>query len=195
MTFVGVHNLSNSYEPNRIVAAVSSINMHPDWNPNVERYDADLAVLVLNIPLTFNQFIIPICMIVPNSPAASVATGMAIGYGKSEDRSKYHEDIPKVLGMPIHDDGPCFRKFSSLAKYASSRTFCAGNDNGTNVCQGDSGGGFFVRHDGTYYLRGVISASIFDISHGCSVKSYALFTDLVNFSDWIEAVPVDLNRG
>lgn len=167
--------------------------MHPDWNPNVERYDADVAVIVLNNPLHFNEYIQPVCLIQPSSPETAIRNGLVVGYGKSEDDSKLHENIPKVLEMPIHDDADCYREFSSLAKYATNRTLCAGN-NGTSVCVGDSGGGLYVQHNGLYYVRGIISASIREL-FGCNPNTYSLFTDVPKFNDWINNVPLDQSYG
>lgn len=72
-----------------------------------------------------------------------------------------------------------------LGKISSGRTFCGGQGRGVGVCQGDSGSGLFVVHDGAYYLRGVVSSSLYNGHLGCDVENYSVFTDVLKFYDWI----------
>ena len=110
------------------------------------------------------------------------------GYGKSEDKSKGHENIPKIILAPVQDNEDCFLKFKQLTELSSKRTFCAGNANGEGVCVGDSGGGLFVTYKNTFYLRGIVSSSLFQFGEVCDVNTYAVFTDALKFSDWILSV-------
>jgi len=51
---------------------------------------------------------------------------------------------------------------------------------------GDSGGGFFVRHNGIFYLKGIVSSSLIDRStFSCDITAYALFTNVLKFIEWI----------
>lgn len=59
--------------------------MHRDWNPNIETYDADIAILELATQVQFNSYIQPICLIESDSEAVKLLTGIVVGYGKSED--------------------------------------------------------------------------------------------------------------
>jgi secreted trypsin-like serine protease len=119
-----------------------------------------------------------------------LTNGFVVGFGKSEDESKFHENIPKVLGTPIHRNDDCFLANHELASISSKRTFCAGSGNGEGVCNGDSGSGLIVQHNGVYYLRGIVSSSLRASKYGCDVDSYAVFTDVLMFSGWINEVDV-----
>lgn len=193
VVLLGAHDLNESFEEGRITAVVQSVNIHPDWNTGTENYDADIAVLVLTHPVFYTQYIKPICLIRADSPASLVTNGVVIGFGKSEDQSKKYENIPKVLQMPIHDDSSCFLKFYLLARFSSKRTFCGGTANGTGACHGDSGGGFYVRYNGVFYLRGLVSASLLDDFLNCDVNAYSIFTNMLNFNDWVQSIPVERN--
>jgi len=146
---------------------------------------------VLEKEVTFNEHIQPICLIVSNSNTASITIGSVVGYGKSEDESKIHENIPKILATPIHNNNDCFAKDEGLASISSGRTFCGGTGTGVGVCNGDSGSGLIVTDGTAYYLRGVVSSSLLNANRGCDVNSYAVFTDVIKYVDWINGISTD----
>ena len=119
--------------------------------------------------------------------------GFVVGFGKSEDETKIHENIPKILETPIHKNEDCFLTNKELTSLSSRRTFCAGSGNGTGVCNGDSGSGLIVQHNGAYYLRGIVSSSLRNGRFGCDVNTYAVFTDVLKFNDWINRIDVTEN--
>ena len=131
---LGAYGLNNTLESSRASFAVQSIDMHPDWNPHGDSFDADIAVLVLESQVTFNTNIQSICLALPESNAAVINKGFVDGYGKSENETKVHENIPKIIETPIHNNLDCFYKNYLLAKLSSRRTFCGGTGNGTGVC-------------------------------------------------------------
>lgn len=141
--------------------------------------------------IIFNEFIQPICLIPPESSIESITNGMVVGYGKSEDQTKLHENIPKFLEILIHKNEDCFLKNYLFAKLSSLRTFCGGDGKDKGVCNGDSGGGLIVLYNNTYYIRGIISASLLtNHPNGCDVDNYSIFTNVVKFYDWINEIPV-----
>jgi len=42
-----------------------------------------------------------------------------------------------------------------------------------------------VVHNDTYYLRGIVSASLNGPLNGCNLKAYSIFTDILEFAGWI----------
>lgn len=66
-----------------------------------------------------------------------VREGILVGYGQSEDKSKKHETIPRVLKIPIKGNDECFLDNFLLAKLSSNRTFCAGTTSGLGACRGE----------------------------------------------------------
>ncbi|XP_070504112.1 serine protease gd-like, partial [Chironomus tepperi] len=166
---LGTYDLDKRIEVGRASHAVQSINMHPDWNTLTESYDADIAVLVLDSEVTFSGYIKPICL----TRASSASTGVVVGYGKSEDGTKIHENIPKMIETPIHSNKDCFENNQALAALSSGRTFCGGPGRGVGVCNGDSGSGLFVSDGTSYYLQGVVSSSLIGGPYGCNVDTYS----------------------
>jgi len=188
---LGVHNLSMQHEVGRFPYAVQTIHKHPDWNPNTERYDADIAVMILETEVTFTRHIQPICLMHSSSILATKTEGVVVGYGKDEDPNTNHLNIPKSIKLPIHQNEDCFLKDSVFAQLSSKRTFCGGSGNGTGTCKGDSGSGFVVTDGTAYYLRGIVSASLNNLTYGCDVDTYSIFTNVLKFTDWINSVSVD----
>ncbi|XP_070493066.1 uncharacterized protein [Chironomus tepperi] len=186
LVLLGVYNLNNHYEPGRGIFSVQSINMHPDWNPHAESFDADITVLVLENEVIFGTNIQPICL--PNSNITAVEIGFVVGYGKSEDDTKVHENIPKIIEVPIHKNEDCFLNNYLLAKLSSRRTFCGGTGTGIGVCNGDSGSGLIVTDGSAYYFRGVVSSSLLNANRECNVDTYSVFTDVTKYIDWINGV-------
>lgn len=54
------------------------------------------------------------------------------------------------------------------------------------VSIGDSGGGLVLKLGKKWFLRGIVSASLRD-GTSCDVNSYAVFTDVVKFLQWIKS--------
>lgn len=181
---LGAHDLNNRNLPGSYLTAPSEIFIHPDWNPNVEKYDADIAVMMIEHDVPFNQFIKPVC--VATSDMKSAVTGYVTGWGKSEDESKAHENIPKELTIPIWTNEHCFHESIEFLAISSRRTMCAGNRDESGVCNGDSGGGLFVESNGVYFVTGIVSASLLKAGK-CDVSNFAAFTDVTKFIPWIES--------
>ncbi|XP_070509162.1 ovochymase-like [Chironomus tepperi] len=179
---LGAHDLDARQEPSRITASVKSIYVHHDWNPHIASYDADIAVLELEDEITFNRYIQPICIAVPNSEAALLTDGIVVGFGKSEYKDV--ENIARVIPSPIHSYEFCANS-SDHVSLLTHRTFCGGYANGTSVCVGDSGSGLIVKYNGAYYLRGIVSSSLHDPIIGCNIDKYSVFTDILAFYSWI----------
>lgn len=135
---LGAYDLENRNELGVYSISPSQIIIHPDWNPNVVKYDADLAAMILEHEVPLTTFIKPICI---GSSEMHINKGFVTGWGKSEDETKEHENIPKELEIPIWSNEHCFLESNEFVKIASRRTFCAGNKDGRTVCSGE----FFLK--------------------------------------------------
>jgi len=176
--------LKNSFEIGRLSLAVKDIHIHHNWHPDLATFDGDIAILELEQPVVFNQFVQPVCRIDPESSIGAIKTGIVVGYGK--DENGFYGEKPKMFESPIYSRNECFTKNSELEPLLSTRMFCGGYANGTGTCVGDSGSGLNVVHDNTFYLRGIVSASLRDRDNECNVYSHSVFTDTLAFHLWIE---------
>lgn len=60
---------------------------------------------------------------------------------------------------------------------------------GTSICTGDSGGGMYIDHDETWYLRGVVSAAVYiPTTMICHASHYVIFTDVMQNLNWIKDI-------
>lgn len=185
---LGAYDLKQNFEADRITKNAQYIYLHPDWNPKILSYDGDISVLVLDEEVHFSKSIFPVCMWdLSGDPSENF--GIMIGYGKSQDSNKIHETIPKELDVPIiNSNEQCFLNEPKLATISSKRTFCVGTTSEhSGPCFGDSGHGLFIKHNGVYYLRGLVSASFIDkIENSCDVTKYALCTNVLKYRGWID---------
>lgn len=177
MVLLGAQHLDKLNEIGQVTVEVNKILVHSTWNPQVERYNADIAVLILEQDVIFSSYIQPVCLPKYGNKMKNLNDGVIVGFGKSES-SVSHANVPSKASTPIQDSGNCFSKFPTLAGISAHKTFCGGNANGTGACTGDSGGGLTVVSNGRHFLRGIVSASLYANKYGCDVDSYAIFTDM-----------------
>jgi secreted trypsin-like serine protease len=157
----------------------SSIRIHPDWDYNSTRYDADIAVLVLKDKIRFGTYVQPACLPEPTTNVFNIR-GTIVGYGLTENTTT-NVNRPKFVDIPSVEKEYCLWNSDIFKDFGSNRTFCAG-EQGKRACKGDSGGGFYVQNDNTYTVNGVVSAG----SPNCSASPFAVFTNVPNFVDWIK---------
>lgn len=186
---LGVHNHTALNEEGRMSSCVNSIKIHPEWNINVESYDADIAVLELANEINFNKFIRPICVPDVDSEVSRFTNGTAVGFGITENGTV--SDLAKKLDIPIYDYQNCTKHSSDHKPLSSARTFCGGWADGSGVCSGDSGSGVYVSYNRAYYLRGIVSSSLPNIYGECDVDREAIFTDVPKFYGWIKSNGTD----
>lgn len=183
---LGAHNLSDTSERGRILMKPRKIIQHSEWHLRGDRSDADIAMLIMRATIQFSEYIQPMC-VWQSDHEPTVKAGLTAGWGQSEDRTKYHETIPKMLrNIPIHSQEHCFLKFWHFARISSERTFCAGKADGSGPCAGDSGSGFFISEGNTNYLRGIVSSSMINMDGSCALEKYVIYTNVLKFQDWIQ---------
>jgi secreted trypsin-like serine protease len=195
VAWVGKHNLLVENERGSVAHIVNNIILHEDWKHNEDRYDADIALLLLKteVDLTQRQFVRIVCLPTP-SQSKVTGDGTVVGFGVSKrsiaDREG-HDSTPNELTLPAVTQAQCFAADYRFHLLLSNRTFCAGFVNqGKAVCRGDSGGGFYqfdYRNTSRYILAGIVSASVYDPMEFCKVDTYSVFTDVSKFVGWIQS--------
>lgn len=184
LLFLGKDNLKD-YTDTQV--QVSEIVMHPEFNHT--RFFSDIAVLKLRSVVTFTDLIRPICLWPFDSDLNSVVgrTGQVPGWGYNEN-GVISEELSYV-NMPIVGFQTCILSNPEFfSRVISNTTFCAGFENGgSNVCNGDSGGGLVIQESNRWYLRGMVSVSMALQNHFlCDPDHYAVFTDVAKHKQWIE---------
>lgn len=54
-----------------------------------------------------------------------------------------------------------------------------------SCCQG---GGYFVKVNSLWIIRGIVSASLLKNTFECDVGTYAVYTKVADFADWIKFI-------
>lgn len=182
---VGRFNLKNHNESGSKNASVQEIVLHPDWDSDGDKFDADIAIIVLSQPVKYSDRIQPVCVLTTNQDP--VGLGTIVGWGKSSLNSEY-DDTPNQLEIPAVNSSYCYTKFPKLADYSSHRAFCAGFEKKERgSCSGDSGGGFYM-YDSTEHVWsvvGIVSNSLVGGLYGCDVNNLVIYTNAGLFVDWI----------
>lgn len=78
---MGVWNISDHSEENRIEVVPLRFHIHQDWNPKDTRWDADITIIELAEDITFTRYIQPACLWTPDlKPASKNDGGMVVGW-------------------------------------------------------------------------------------------------------------------
>ena len=171
---------------------VSKIIVHPDWKTEDERFDADISIVLLTTKVTFNLIVEPICLPELRQGDEPSGNGFVPGWGRSEHSDAVGEFVDwtvNELKMPIISTKHCFMDVPQLAFIGSKRTFCAGYLNqSASVCSGDGGSGFYTydKISGLFNITGIVSSSLMT-SSSCNKEVYSIFTDVIEFMDWVKA--------
>ena len=187
ITLFGAHNLKDPYEFFRMALPPRNIQVHEDWSPDLESYDADIAIVTFQAgAIPFSSYVQPICLWNDDAPPIQTEGNVA-GWGQSQNLEKLFEEIPTKLKVPIHSQEFCFLTTKDLVDLASNRTFCAGSGDETGICTGDSGGGVSIKVGSTFYFRGIVSSGLYD-QISCDVTKFSIFTDVLKFKPWIDQI-------
>lgn len=187
----GAHDLSNHHEIGRVLLSPKKIYLHDEWNHLTHSYDADISLLEFEPDeIHFSYYIQPICLW-DSKTEPTVTEGIVTGWGKSENPSRAHENLPKMITAPIQTNEQCFLGTQALVDLSSIRTFCAGLGNGSGVCFGDSGGGMFVKMGAVHYLKGIVSSSLIK-DNECDVSRNTVYTNVPKFRDFIDKTTGEL---
>lgn len=182
---LGKHDLSFLDELGAKSCSILEIIIHPDWDFNEEKFDADISLVVLTQSFEFNTQIQPVCL-PEKSYNEFLEIGIVAGWGKSEG-SGNAAMTPSQLSVPSVNASHCFTTFPKLATFASNRAFCGGYVNQQKApCLGDSGGGFYLRDSSIWKIKGIVSGSLFSEEYGCDINKYSLYTNVGWFTEWIE---------
>lgn len=134
---LGKHNLNVMVEKGSTTVYLDQIHIHPDWRYHTDDYDADIAILTFQRPITFSEYILPVCW-PSRSDFEDIFQGTVVGWGRSENKEKLQEEMPKRLQVQSVTNEKCFLDYFQFAVISSKRTFCAGVEN-AGPCLGDSG--------------------------------------------------------
>ncbi|XP_045454968.1 serine protease 48-like [Melitaea cinxia] len=161
----------------------------------------DISLLKLRTEVIFNNYVQPACLWYDEAYDKLTSFdifGTVVGWGfdrtDSLTTSIHAATIPLIPNLSCILSNPIF--YSNAIK--DGKKFCAGYNNGTSACNGDSGGGFMVflpddltdntkKTPGAWYVRGIVSESLSrQDAPICDPYSYTVFTDVSQYLNWIK---------
>ncbi|XP_063149021.1 transmembrane protease serine 12-like [Candoia aspera] len=178
----GLHNLYH-YQYYTVKRQIKTIVIHSHFESDT--YENDVALFELYNPITFNDYIQPICLPY-NLPFLSNDTPCYItGWGTTNEqgRSKYILQEAQVVIIPQY----ICNRYDWYAGAITWNMLCAGSESGdADSCQGDSGGPLmcYVQDVTKYYLVGITSFGV-----GCGrPKRPGIYVRLVNYKSWLKTL-------
>ncbi|XP_053547477.1 suppressor of tumorigenicity 14 protein [Bombina bombina] len=177
--YLGLHDQAKRTSNKDVeVRKIKRIVAHKDFSDFT--YDNDIAVLELERPVTYTDFIQPIC--IPDS-SYDFPAGKSIwvtGWGALSEGGSGAGILQKAE-IRIINQTEC-NKF--LDDQLTVRMICAGFlTGGIDACQGDSGGPLSsVENNGKVYLAGIVSWG-----EGCARRNKpGVYTKVSKMRDWIK---------
>lgn len=176
----GEHNIKRKDNTEQDIQ-VSQQHMYPLYNPSVNPYDHDIALLHLQRPINFSIDVRPICI----GPAAftealvkRASPATVSGWGRTRYLGIPSNTLHKVE-VPYTGRVEC-KRTSSLR--ITPAMFCAGYYNeAKDACQGDSGGPHANKLNNTWFLTGIVSWGEECAKDG----KYGVYTSVSLYVKWI----------
>uniref|UniRef100_A0A182TQH2 Peptidase S1 domain-containing protein n=1 Tax=Anopheles melas TaxID=34690 RepID=A0A182TQH2_9DIPT len=186
-TVPGMHNIDNFFDADLQERSVKKIFIHEDYYfEDSVLLDTDIAVMLIDQPLTYNNLVRPICLWQESDNLEQIVgqKGFVSGWGVTEDgNAKY----PSYVTATVVDRRTCTRNLERLIA-GNARIFCA-DGHGSVPCTGDSGSGLVIKRGSRYYIRGIVSVGQYDPNTlTCARDKYVLYTDIAPFRYWLSRV-------
>ena len=182
---LGEHDL-RAESSTRQERRVSRVLVHP----NFRRRLADMALLVLDEPVTLRRGSVhPICLPQPSTNVEG-RSGYVVGWGQLGFEGKQPDILQEAL-VTVTETEPCEDLNRRTREYRDrfpggwrGSVLCAKDlkERGMDACGGDSGGPLsMLRSDGRYQLAGLVLEGM-----GCGSSTYpGLYTSVPHYVNWI----------
>lgn len=173
---LGAHNIQEPSVNVRDIE-VSRIRQHPHFQKDT--FMNDIAVLRLKRPVTFNEYIRPVCLPNRTEETYFAKTAIATGWGTQKFGGPYSEVLREVK-LIVWNNTECNQRF---AQPITDVFLCAGaKKREGDACQGDSGGPLMLQTKSKQWtLVGVISWGIKCGEPGVP----GIYTRISHFLDYI----------
>ncbi|XP_061575796.1 ST14 transmembrane serine protease matriptase a [Cololabis saira] len=173
--YLGLHvqGLTKSHVVKR---KLKQIIPHPYYNHYT--FDNDIALMELDSPVTYSDYIVPICLPSPQHVFPMGDTVWITGWGATREGG-YAATVLQKAQVRIINQTVCN---DLMAGAITSRMLCAGVlQGGVDACQGDSGGPLSFPDGKRSFLAGVVSWG-----DGCARRNKpGIYTTVTKFRGWI----------
>uniref|UniRef100_A0A3P9AXH9 Zgc:100868 n=1 Tax=Maylandia zebra TaxID=106582 RepID=A0A3P9AXH9_9CICH len=175
---LGRQSLQGS-NPNAVSRTVTQIIKHPNYNSGTN--DNDVCLLRLSSPVTFNNYISPVCLAASDSIFYSGVNSWVTGWGNiGEGVSLPSPQNLMEVEVPVVGNRQCNCDYGVGS--ITDNMICAGlSAGGKDSCQGDSGGPMVSKQSGRWIQAGVVS-----FGEGCARPNLpGVYARVSQYQTWI----------
>ncbi|XP_039679629.1 trypsin-like [Perca fluviatilis] len=169
-----------SVNPNEQSRTLAEIIINPNYNPNT--HDNDVSLLLLSSPVTFTDFISPVCLAPGGSTYAAGTVCWVTGWGtiSSSGTPLPFPQMLQEVSVPLVSNTQCNAAYGII----TSNMICAGlTAGGKDSCQGDSGGPLVTKVGSVWVQIGIVS-----FGDGCAQPGYpGVYTRVSQYTSWINS--------
>jgi secreted trypsin-like serine protease len=193
---IGRYNIEDKHESNYEEHYIKQIIRHPDWRKkSINSQDANLAIAILEKPVTYGPYIQPVCLWTSTYDNIDIDNrhGTVVGWG-GQMVKRISSSVPWMLEVTVLPQATCLQSNQAFSNMTSDRTFCGSAGIGAGPCKGDGGSGFYMQRGEKWYLRGLVATTVLDpVTQSCDLKEPTVYIDVAKFQDWIDSVLVECN--
>ncbi|KAK5868980.1 hypothetical protein PBY51_009946 [Eleginops maclovinus] len=174
--YLGLHT-QRKIDSDVVKKNLKRIISHPNYNAYT--FDNDIALMELDSPVTYSDYIQPICLPSSQHNFPTASTVWITGWGATREGG-FAATILQKAQVRIINPSVCN---DLMAGQITSRMFCAGVlTGGVDACQGDSGGPLTSPSGSRNFLAGVVSWG-----DGCARRNKpGIYTTVTKFRGWIK---------
>ncbi|XP_060758400.1 uncharacterized protein LOC132869062 [Neoarius graeffei] len=174
--FLGMESLEGT-NPNMQKKTVLKIINHENYNSTT--INNDIALVQLSSSVTFNNYVMPVCLAASNSLFPGGSNVWVTGWGRiSSGESLPSPKTLQEVQVSVVSSTDCAKAYGSGS--ITDNMICAA-ERGKDSCQGDSGGPLVVKNNGTWVQAGIVS-----FGKGCAVPDFpGVYTRVSQYQDWI----------
>ncbi|XP_063066952.1 polyserase-2-like [Engraulis encrasicolus] len=175
--YLGLESLVSNFF-NRDIRFVTAIEKHPDFDVNT--HENDIALVKLHAPLTFNDYIRPICLAANGSVFPTGTESRVTGW-VGDNPATLQQAAPPVVG---NRQCNCTRKDLDI----TDNLICAGADIG-GTCQRDLGGPLVsqLQVNPLWIQSGLVSSGGTQCS-GSQSGNVSIYTRISLYQSWISSL-------
>ncbi|XP_029954064.1 testisin [Salarias fasciatus] len=165
--------------PNEVRRAVSQIIVHPNYNNTF--LNNDVALMKLDTPVTYTNFIRPACLASNASHFNNATSCWATGWGRTAKDVSLPASSPlQEVQIPVIGNNQCACTYVPAEEAnITAQMICAGQRN-KGICQGDSGGPLQCKQNSTWIQAGIASFGI-----PCATGFPEVYARVSEFQAWI----------
>lgn len=179
---LGDHNLAEP-DGTELEVNIEGVAIHPAYD--YFTLNNDIALLLLEEPIQFNEYIQPLT---PGLLPAAGADIETIGWGVNDINTGESPDILQEITLQLVDQQAC-KDQMDIFNTVTDQMFCLADDSDPDAssCYGDSGtAAFGVDADGNVSQLGIVSWGI-----GCGGGFPGVYTRIDQFLGWVDETLLD----